>query len=38
MFTPLIPMRINNILNKNNIGVGDGPFSYGNGPPARRGR
>jgi hypothetical protein len=29
-------MRINSILNKNNIGVGDGPFSDGNGEHDQR--
>jgi hypothetical protein len=37
MLSTSIPKRINRGLNLNNISVGDGPFSDGNGPPARRG-
>lgn len=37
MLPTLIPKRINCGLNLKNISVGEGPFSDGNGPPARRG-
>ena len=31
MLSALTPKRINRVLNLNNISVGDGPFSDGNG-------
>ena len=37
MLSALTPKRINRGLDFNNIRVGDGFFSDGNGPPARRG-
>ena len=37
MLSALTPERVNRGLDLNNISVGDGPFSDGNGPPARRG-
>jgi hypothetical protein len=32
MLSALTPMRINRVLDLNNISVGDGPFSDSNGP------